>query len=123
MDREVHWRRSEELADSTRRYLIAVHTGGIGVSFAVASAFADNGIAPAWAWWPVSFFSVGMGLVFLSLFLAKDRELARYKAGGRNNITFPWYRGSWPWDAASAIAFVVGAIAGLIKISQMGVVS
>jgi hypothetical protein len=116
---QAHWRRAEELADTTRRYLIAIHTGGIGVCFAVASALAGSGIAPSWAWLPVAVFSGGLGTVLISLFLAKDRALARYEATDPDAVEVKWYRSSWFWDGLSALVFVGGAIAGLYQISQM----
>jgi hypothetical protein len=51
--------RIRALPDSARRYLTALNSGGIGVSFAVAGALAPNGVEPRWVIWPVVAFVVG----------------------------------------------------------------
>ena len=119
MDQQAHWRRAEELADTTRRYLIAIHTGGIGVCFAVASSLAVSGIAPSWAWLPVAFFSMGLFTVLISLFLAKGRALARSKDPNPDTLEFPPYRHSQYWDGLSAFLFICGAAAGINQVSLM----
>ena len=119
MTKEDHWRRSENLADSMRRYLIAINTGGVGITFAVASAMVDNKIPPGWAWPPVLFFIGGLGLVLGSLFLAKLRALDRFKAPDPDKVEFPWYMHSQPWEIASAVTFALGATIGLWQLSEI----
>lgn len=114
-----HEKRSREIADSIRRLLIALNTGGIGVAFGVASSLAGHKVAPGWAAWPVSFFVCGLIVTAISLFLAKHRELKR-RDKNLDNLRMPnftkWYWQSFTWDLVALTFFVVGTIAGLIKL-------
>ncbi|MFH0340934.1 MAG: hypothetical protein ACHBNF_02155 [Chromatiales bacterium] len=112
-----HERRSREVADTTRRFLVGVNTGGIAVTFAVATALIREGIRPKWAIFPVSFFLASLVLIGISLLLAKHRELERRDAaqGGKEspNVTMFLWR-SFFWDSFALTLFVLGAITGLM---------
>lgn len=73
-------RRAQEVADTLRRFLIAIHTGGIGVILAVAGALTDQKVSPKWAFWPVLIFITGLVIIGVSLLLAKYREVKRREA-------------------------------------------
>ena len=117
MDKIVeHEKRSQEIADTTRRFLVAVHTGGIGITFALASALAGYRINPGWAVWPVVVFASGILIVGVSLMLAKHRELKRRDAAKKGekepNFSGFFWR-SYTWDIISLFLFVVGVVVGL----------
>lgn len=114
-----HEKRSQEIADTTRRFLIAVHTGGIGVTFALSSALAGHGINPSWAVWPVVVFAGGLVIVGVSLMLAKHRELKRRDAAKKSKNEpdfsgFFWH--SYMWDIISLFLFIMGVVVGLASI-------
>lgn len=52
--------RSREIADATRRYLTALNTGRVAVTFGVATRMTERGIQPPWASWPLVLFVVGL---------------------------------------------------------------
>lgn len=115
-----HEARSREVADTLRRFLVAVHTGGIGALLAVASSLAEQHVHPEWAFWPVLLFVAGLVVVGASLLLAKHREIKRRDATKKGNpepdFTGRWWR-SQTWDTASLALFVVGALVGLFALS------
>jgi hypothetical protein len=121
-DAADHEKRSREIADTTRRLLIAVNTGGIGASFAMAGSLAVHKVNPGWAAVPASFFVVGLVVTAASLFLAKHRELKRREAAKTNALEpdfTAWYWRSFTWDAVALGLFVVGCIAGLWKLTAV----
>lgn len=113
-------KRAQEIADSLRRYLIGVNTGGIGASLAVASALFDKGIKPQWIFWPALIFVMGLIVSGISMLLAKHRELKRRNAL-RDNQPLPNFTGffwrSYTWDTISLILFAGASIMALIKLS------
>ena len=113
-------KRAQEVADSLRRFLIAIHTGGIGVILAVASSLVDEKIEPKWAFWPVLIFITGLIVVGVSLLLAKHREVKRGEAEkeGKEEPDFSgFFWRSYTWDSFSLILFVIGSIVALCKLS------
>lgn len=121
MDKEIeHEARSREVADTLRRFLVAVHTGGIGALLAVATSLTEQNIHPKWAFWPVLLFVGGLVVVGLSLLLAKHREIKRRNAvkegKGEPNFSGLLWR-SQTWDIVSLVLFVSGALAGLLALS------
>jgi|GEM_PF-1880092 len=121
MDREnEHEARSREVADTLRRFLVAVHTGGIGALLAVASSLTEQNIHPRWAFWPVLMFVGGLVVVGASLLLAKYREIKRRDAAKEGKAE-PDFSGllwrSQTWDTVSLVLFVAGALAGLLALS------
>jgi hypothetical protein len=72
--------RADGIADSLRTFLIAIHTGGIAVVFAVAGSLASECVNPRWAVCPAAIFSLGLVLVGFSLLLAKHKALKRRDA-------------------------------------------
>ena len=115
-----HEERSQAVGDTLRRFLLAIHTGGIGALLAVASSLAGEHVHPRWAFVPVLIFVGGLVVVGVSLNLAKIREIRRRNAA-RNNQQEPNFTGlfwrSQTWDILSLVLFVVGAVAGLIALS------
>ncbi|MFZ5908296.1 MAG: hypothetical protein ACOYVJ_13010 [Nitrospirota bacterium] len=122
---EEHEKRSREIADTTRRFLVVIHTGGIGVTFAVASALANQKVSPAWVILPIIIFAVGLVIIGVSLMLAKHRELRRRDAAERGKDP-PKFSGffwrSFTWDIASLLLFIVGVVVGLFKLSSVYIV-
>jgi hypothetical protein len=116
-----HDKRSQELADTTRRIVVMLNGGGIGVVFSVAGALAAKGVYANWAIWPVGLFVLGLLFTGLSLFLAKHRELKRHDAAKENQDEpekfKKWYWRSFTWDLVAFALFGVGAIAGLFALS------
>jgi len=117
-----HEKRSREVADSLRNFLIGIHTGGIGAMLAVAASLADRRVHPRWAFWPVAIFTLGLVVIGLSLILAKTREIKRRDAATRGEsapvfTALPWR--SQTWDALSLFLFVAAAIVGLVKLSSI----
>jgi hypothetical protein len=100
--------RSRELADSLRKYLIGINTGGI----AVVTALSKN-----LSWAPtIMFFILGIVFCGISLFFAQYRALKRRDSAKLKMAEpiFSLYRHSRFWNALSFLCFVVGAILGLI---------
>ena len=118
-DAAEHEKRSREIADTTRRLLIGINTGGIGASFAMAGSLAAQKVAPGWAAVPASFFVAGLVVSGVSLFLAKYREIKRRDAAAVRqappNFKSLYWR-SFTWDAIALALFVAGCIAGLWKL-------
>ena len=112
--------RSREVADTLRRFLVAIHTGGIGVLLAVSSSLAEQHVHPKWAFWPVLLFVGGLVVVGASLLLAKHREVKRRDAAKKGEAE-PDFSGllwrSQTWDTISLALFVAGALAGLLALS------
>ena len=117
---EEYEKRSDEIADSTRRYVISLNGGGIGLIFTLAASVAENGISPKWAFWPVSLFLVGLIFVGISLFLAKHRVLRRRDATDRESVKYleKWQWRSFTWDLVAFFFFGVGSIAGILSLSR-----
>ena len=115
-----HEERSRNVADTLRRFLIAIHTGGIGALLAVAGSLAGQHVHPRWAFVPVLIFVGGLVVVGSSLLLAKYREIKRRDAAKKDEPE-PDFTGllwrSQIWDTFSLSLFVVGAVAGLVALS------
>ncbi len=118
-DAADHDKRSREIADTTRRLLVAINTGGIGASFAMAGSLASQKVNPGWAALPAAIFIAGLVATGISLFLAKHRELKRGEAASAGepmpNLK-AWYWRSFNWDAFALVLFVVGCSVGLWKL-------
>lgn len=115
-----HEERSRNVADTLRRFLIGIHTDGIGALLAVASSLAEQHVHLRWAFVPVLIFVGGLVVVGASLLLAKHREIKRRDAA-KNKQPEPNFTGllwrSQTWDTFSLVLFVVGAVAGLIALA------
>lgn len=108
--------RSREIADTIRRYLIAINTGGIGVSFAVAGTLAGNNVKPSWVIMPVVIFSLGLTIIGVSLFLAKHKAIKRRDANINNKPEPDYTSYIWrniTWDIVSLIIFLLGVFVGV----------
>jgi hypothetical protein len=114
---EEHEKRSQDIADTTRRVVITLNSGGIGLVFTVAGTLTTKGTPAGWALLPVGLFVCGLLFTGLSLFLAKHRELKRrdaVKAGEDEPEHFKkWYWRSFTWDLVAFAFFGLGAVAGL----------
>lgn len=124
--------RSRAMADATRKFLLAAHTGGIGL-MGVFLTNKDIKLGPeakAAAGFAAFFFVCGLLIAGLSLFRAKDGALKR-----RNNIIgylnrkqyakglkeWPWFgvqktlgAGKWLTDGLSFGILIVGAVTALL---------
>lgn len=116
-----HEKRSQEIADTTRRVVVTLNGGGIGVVFSVAGTLAAKGVYASWAILPVTVFVVGLLFTGFSLFLAKHRELNRRdaaKQGKDEPVKFKkWYWRSFTWDLVAFALFGIGALLGLVALS------
>lgn len=115
-----HEKRSQEVADSLRRFLVAIHTGGIGAMLAVASSLTEQRVHPRWAFWPVLIFVVGLVVIGVSLLLAKHRELKRLDAAKANQPEpdfTGWLWRSYTWDTISLVLFVGASVIALVMLS------
>ncbi len=120
MENEDQEKRSREIADTVRRYLVAIHTGGIGITFGVVGALASNKVNPGWAAWPVAIFSMGLVVVGGSLFLAKHKAIKRRDAIGQNTAAPDFTACFWrndTWDRVSLIIFLLGVLVGIWKLN------
>lgn len=122
-DWQAHEARSQELADSVRRYLVAAHTGGIAVTFALAGSLASNHVHPRWAFAPVGTFTIGLILVGISMLLAQHREMKRRDArkAGDTDPSFGRLWWSWVWNWMSLATFALGVTVGLYCLSAISV--
>lgn len=117
-DWQVHEARSQALADSVRRYLVAAHAGGITAVFALAGALSTSKIHPKWAVVPVLIFSFGLTSAGVSMLLAQHREMRRRDAV-RNELAEPkfglvWWSWLWNWFGLAALPMAV--IAALFQL-------
>ena len=120
-DPSVHESRSQALADEIRRFLVAVHTGGIATVVALAASFASNKIQPKWAVTPIVLFLLGILFAALSMLLAQHREIKRRDAAEKGDPapqfkTLAW---SWLWNWLSLGMFVLAAGITLFAISGL----
>ena len=125
---ELHEQRSQQIADIKRRFLVAMNTGGIAITFALAAALTErSGVHPKWAIWPVAVFVIGLVTTWWSLHLAKYREGKRRDAAkqgeagyGQNfDPTFPLRQQSRTWDTLTLCVFVLGVLVGLLMVYFM----
>lgn len=114
---EAHEKRSQEIADTTRRVVVTLNSGGIGLVFTVAGTLITRGTPARWALLPVGLFVIGLLFTGVSLFLAKHRELERRDAAEQNKDEpehfKKWYWRSFTWDLVAFAFFGLGAVAGL----------
>ena len=118
---QEHEKRSQDIADTTRRIAVTLNSGGIGLVFTVAANLTKDGTSASWAIFPAVLFLIGLLLIGISLFLAKHRELKRRDAA-KQNIEEPenfkkWYWRSFNWDLISFLFFVTGASIGLLSLT------
>lgn len=115
---EEQEQRSREIADTTRRYLTALNTGGVAVTFTVAGALASHGVEPRWAVGPVAVFVVGLTITAVSLMLAKHKALRRRDAAAESEPNFKkvlW--ANFTYEVLSLAAFLVAVGLGLWELS------
>lgn len=117
-----HEKRSQEIADSLRKFLIAIHTGGIGAMLAISGSLASQHVHPRWAFWPVLIFVIGLVIIGVSMLLAKLREIRRRDAVKKGepepDFTGLFWR-SQTWDTISLMLFVLAAVVGLLSLSNI----
>lgn len=115
-------KRAADVADSGRRFLAAINTGGIGVAFAVAGSLAGEGVPPLWAVWPVAVFSFGLVLTGWSWQLQKHKTIKRRDAAksgaGEPDFAALWWRNQ-TYEALALVAFIAGVLVGLLKLSDV----
>jgi hypothetical protein len=114
-------RRSQEIADTTRRFLTGLNTGGAVLTVFLATALIDQGIRPSWIVGPLLAFTLSITFVGVSLFLAKYRSIKRSLSDPDDKTMQKfkrWYMRSFTWDIASGIFFLLGVWCALAKISQ-----
>jgi hypothetical protein len=106
-----HRQRANELGDSLRKYLLTVHTGGIGAVLLAATSLTGKDVSPDWARLPLTLFVLGAGCVGVSMTLAKYRELRRDTAmrEGMPEPEFNQLQHSLFWDLIALTLFLGGA--------------
>ena len=113
-------RRSREIADTLRRYLVGMNSGAIVVIVGLAGALASNGEKPAWAVAPIAVYVAALLMTLYSLVLAKRKALARRDAylEQREQPDFKTRLRdrNETWDVCSLLAFIAGAITTLAAI-------
>ena len=117
MAKEEH--KAREIADTTRRYLTALNTGGVAVTFGVAGTLAGRGIEPRWAVCPVAIFVAGLAVTGASLLLAKHKALKRRDAAAQNAAAphfKRWYWANFTFEVMALAVFLTGVGAGLWKL-------
>jgi uncharacterized membrane protein len=121
-EEEIYTSRSNELADTTRRLLVAIHTGGIAISFGVAGSLLDKGINPEWVYYPVILFSLGLIVVVFSLIAAKHKALARKRAHEQKKpipLFDKWWQTNFVFELVTLLIFVVAVFSGLGKLKDI----
>ncbi len=122
MSIEEHDSRAREIADTTRRYLVALNTGGVAMTFAVAGSLAAERVNPGWAAWPAGVFILGLTISAVSLFLAKHKALKRRDAAVKND-TLPdysaWYWANFSYEILALVCFLVAAFVGLLALNRV----
>jgi hypothetical protein len=112
--------RSREIADTTRRYLTALNTGGVAITFGVAGTLAGRGVEPRWAIWPVAIFGLGLAITACSLFLAKHKALKRRDAAPNQSPDFKkWYSANFTYELLALLTFLVAVGIGLWNLSRV----
>ena len=108
-------RRVVAAADSGRRYLAAINTGGIGVTFAVAGHLVSKGVEPSWAVIPIALFAFGLVLTGISWQVQKYQSKERWNAALKEDEVpnFSHLLTNWYYDALALAAFVVAVFVGL----------
>jgi dipeptide/tripeptide permease len=105
-------KRADELADAMRRYLIGINTGGIAVTLTFAASIAEKGVNPAWVFWPVGLFSLGLGISGVSLLYAKHKALKRKKEVEESK-EIPkfdaWCQRNFTYEIITLLVFLVAA--------------
>lgn len=122
MTSEENENRALDIADTTRRYLIALNTGGVAVTFAVASSLAAEDVNPGWAIWPVAIFVFGLTISAVSLFLAKNKALRRRDTASENNPMpdyAKWYLANFSYEILTLAVFLIGVSMGLWQLSTI----
>ena len=122
MTSEEYENRALAVADTTRRYLIALNTGGVAVTFAVAGSLAAEGVNPSWAIWPVAIFVFGLVISAISLFLVKNKALKRRDAA-LENLPMPdyakWYLANFSYEILTLAVFLTGVSMGLWQLGDI----
>ena len=121
-DSEGFENRSREIADTTRRLLIALNTGGIAVTFGVAGSLAAQDVAPSWAVAPVSVFVAGLVVSAISLLMAKHKAIKRRDAvrEGQAEPNFKvWHHRNFTYEVITLVIFVVAVYVGLNQLQYV----
>ena len=114
--------RANHIADTSRRFLVAIHSGGIAITFATVGALSGKVKGVDWAMWPTGSFSIGLAIVGLSLYIAKGKSLNRKNAAatGTEPEDFDtFFLRNETYDAASLIAFVFGVVMGIVQLGSV----
>ena len=121
-----HEKRSRDIADSTRRLLVGMNTAGVAALLAIAGKLMDAtpSISPRWALWPLVYFILSFGMIYLSLVLAKEREIDRrdqalkwgIKEANAGAEKVLLWRSSTFWDAFAALTCLLAVVWALYSL-------
>jgi hypothetical protein len=115
-------KRADDLADTMRRYLVGINTGGIAVTLTFAASMAEKGIHPAWAIVPVSLFAFGLGVSGFSLLYAKHKALKRKdaKEEGKEIPKFKaWCQRNFTYELITLVIFLVASGASIYQLKNL----
>lgn len=122
-----HERRSQQVADRLRTFLIGANTGGIAVVLLLADKLMAR-VPPQWAGWPLVIFFGGLLATGTSMMFAKAREISRRKEAVAQNLKIGewrveepdvhWLRSSSTWDGIAFAAFCFGTAWALYLLSK-----
>jgi len=115
--------RAREATDSLQKLLLAAFTGGIAIMLSFAGSLAGKGVNPKWVVWPAGFFTFGLILSAVSLYMAESRSLRRRSAAlsGRETVVIAWWMQGRTWTWLCLVALIASVIASLIAISLIRV--
>ena len=115
-------RRSREIADAMRRYLVAINSGAIVILLGLAGVLTSECVPPGWAVGPVAGFVGALLLTGYSLDLAKRKALARrdaYREGKRQPDFDTLLKRNQTWEAFALISFIGGVSLSLYNIHTL----
>lgn len=112
-------RRAREIADTWRRYLIAINSGAMVIIASLAGALASKSVPVKWAAAPLFFYSVSLLITGCSFALAKRKALARrdaYREGREQPDYTPRLKRNETWDLVALVIFAMGAVATVVSL-------
>jgi len=115
-------KRADDMADTMRRYLIGINTGGVAIALTFAASAMEKGVHPAWVIWPVLLFVIGLGVSGGSLLLGKHKALKRKQAA---EIGEPipkykaWYQRNFTYELFTLTFFFCAVGIGLHQLQRL----
>lgn len=115
-------KRTDEMADAMRRYLVGINTGGVAVALTFAANAMGNNVHPSWVMWPVLLFVLGLGISGGSLLLAKHKALKRKQAAEKGE-PIPeykaWCQRNFTYELFTLVVFLSAVGVGLYQLRSL----